>query len=118
MSARTLVAVAFAGIVLFGNYSILLLPQRNGFANMFANEVDQNESLLASMGRTSKTNFTGISSINYFLDQLIYFSNICINGERKSLSLFTAYFTGQVTATHAVLVLEGLRTGNTHSIIS
>jgi hypothetical protein len=118
MSSRGLAALVFAAIALFGNFSILSLPQRNGWAVMFANESDQQEALLANMNQTSKSNFTGISGVDFFLDQLIYFSIKCIKGERKALSLFATYFIGQVTSTHAVIVLEGLRKGNLNKIIS
>jgi hypothetical protein len=118
MSARIVAATAFAAIAVLGVFSILGLPARNGMGDLFAAETEQTESLLASIGQTSKTHFTKLDGLDAFLDQLIAFSIRCVNGENKALSLFTTYFTGQVTATHAILVLEGLRTGNKNKIIS
>ncbi|KFA49628.1 hypothetical protein S40293_10312 [Stachybotrys chartarum IBT 40293] len=118
MPARIFTAITLTAIAIFGSYSIIGFPQRSGWADIFAKEIAQQEELLASIGQTSKTSFTGIVSLDAFLDQLIYFTIRCLSGQSKALSLLTTYFAGQVTATHAALVLEGLRAGNMHRIIS
>ena len=119
MASRVIATGALIAIALFGNYSILGLIQRNGWASMFADAISQDKATQRSNTDTSsETSFPGISPVNFFLDQLLRFFQPCISGERPVLSLFAAYFAGQVLPMHTALVLEGLRTGNKGAIIS
>lgn len=118
MAHRVAVTAALAAIGIFGYFSILGLIQRNGWADMFAEAIAQEKVKLSDMNESSKTGFIGIAPLDFFLDQLIRFFYPCVSGERPELSLFAAYFAGQVLPLHTAVVLEGLRKGNKGTIIS
>lgn len=118
MWSRIGVTLLLAAVAVFGNYSILGLTQRNGWAALFADAIEKDNDLLLSTGRNATIPSSGIGPLDFFLEQLIRFFQPCVTGERPTLSLFAAYFAGQVLPMHAAIVLEGLRAGNKKSIIS
>ncbi|CAM1510795.1 Fc.00g083080.m01.CDS01 [Cosmosporella sp. VM-42] len=118
MSIRVVATATLAVIAIFGNYSILGLIQRNGWASMFADAIAQDVATLSSTGQAANKRFTGVPPLDFFLDQLLRFFYPCVSGERPVLSLFAAYFAGQVLPMHTAVVLEGMRTGNKGAIIA
>lgn len=112
MRSRIAVTLALVAVALFGNYSILGLTQRNGWASLFADAIQNENDTLPAVP------LSGVGPFDFFLQQLIRFFQPCVSGERPALSLFAAYFAGQVLPMHTAIVLEGLRAGNKKSIIS
>lgn len=118
MRSRIGVTLALVAVALFGNYSILGLTQRNGWASLFADAIQTDNDTLPSKGQIAAVPLSGVGPFDFFLQQLIRFFQPCVSGERPTLSLFAAYFAGQVLPMHTAIVFEGLRAGNKKSIIS
>ena len=111
MTKYPLSTLALLAISAFGFYSIIGLTERNGWGPLLRATLEDNPTL-PDTGEPLRTHYTGIAVLDALLTILVRFFYSCAVGERPALSVFTAYFAGQVLASHAVLVLEGLRTGN------
>lgn len=111
MAKLALPTAALLAVSAFGFLSILVLFENNGAAQMIRDSVEPG-STLPDTGEPLRRDYTGVPALDAFLCILVRFFYACASGESPPLSLFTVYFAGQVIASHAILVLEGLRTGN------
>ena len=93
----------------FGFYSILLLIEKNGWGDMIRAALE--EGILPN-GEPLRTHYTGLGPLDTLLTTLVRFFYTVAVWERPPLSVFFAYFAGQIVPVHSVLVLEGLREGN------
>lgn len=111
MAKLALPTATLLAVSAFGFFSILVLFDSNGGAQMIRDSVEPG-STLPDTGEPLRSVYTGIRALDEFLRILVRFFYTCASGESPPLSVFTVYFAGQVLALHAVLVIEGLRAGN------
>ena len=111
MAKLALPTVALIVVSAFGFFSILVLFEHNGGAQMIRDAVEPG-STLPDTGEPLQRDYTGVPALDAFLCILVRFFYTCASGESAPLSVFTVYFAGQVLASHTVLVLEGLRARN------
>lgn len=116
--SRVLTTAALLGIGVFGYYGIIDLIQKNGWAaaldELLALPGAPLPDFLDTPGRTSFTEFEGLDRA---LTLIVRFFHPCTTGNYPTLSLFSLLMCGQVVAAHAIILLEGMRAGNSFTIL-
>lgn len=116
MAKLVLPTLAFLVIAAFGGYAILDLAGRNGGDALLV-EAARGDAPRLGNGDLARTHFTGVAALDDLVSILVRFFYPCASGERPTLSVFTAYFAGQILALHTILLLEGMRAGNRRTLL-
>jgi len=99
-------------------YCIIGVQVRNGFFDLLYAAGKAVPRKLPGSTDTVIANITGFNVIDKGLGELLMFFWPVLEAESPSLSLFAVYMVGQILPVQTLVLLEGLRSGNSGKIIS
>lgn len=99
-------------------YCIIGIQIRNGFFDLLYAAGKAVPRRLPGSTDTVITNITGFDVLDKGLGELLMFFWPILQADFPSLSLFAVYMVGQILPVQTLVLLEGLRSGNSGKIIS
>lgn len=97
---------------LCGFWTLWVFPYQNGLLAVLGRQSEPGAVIPGPTSAPMKQTYTGIGAVDKQLTTLVSFFYTAIDGNRADVSLSFLYLGGQVLAAWALIMVEGLRTGN------
>lgn len=110
--SRILLTLGLVAMGIYGLMSVIIIGERNGWAELMKNLDKDRPGFFPNTDYPAREVFTGVAGLDAALWNLIRAFHPCVSGEAPTLSFMTAWFGGQIIPLHAVLMIEGIRSGN------
>ncbi len=91
---------------------------RNGYYNALIDLRDHGPYVLPGSNTPIKRSYTGIYLLDYWLTVMQCVVANVTDGTAPHLSVFAFHFAGQLFAVVSVVMIEGMRCGNKHFLLS
>jgi hypothetical protein len=100
-----------------GFWTLWGFPYQNGLLKILNQETEPGALIPGPTAAPMKQSYTGIGPVDKQLTILVSFFYTAIDGNRADVSLSFAYLGGQVLASWVLIMIEGLRAGNSKKLI-